>query len=150
MEFQQQEDLKATGEVKIQLLDAAGNIKEERKVKNLVVTTGKTYIAARMQGSSIPTVMGFMAIGTSPTTPAVGQTALQIEAGRVALASFSSSTNQVTATATFPAGTGTGPITEAGIFNANPAGIMLCRTTFPVVNKAAGDSIAITWVVTVS
>jgi hypothetical protein len=150
MEFQQQEDLKATGEVKIQLLDAAGNIKEERKVKNLVVTAGKTYIAARMQGSSIPTVMGFMAIGTSPTTPAVGQTALQIEAGRVALASFSSSANQVTATATFPAGTGTGSITEAGIFNANSAGTMLCRTTFPVVNKAAGDSIAITWVVTVS
>jgi len=27
---------------------------------------------------------------------------------------------------------------------------MLCRTTFPVVNKAAGDSIAVTWTVTVS
>jgi hypothetical protein len=27
---------------------------------------------------------------------------------------------------------------------------MLCRTTFPVVNKAAGDSIAVTWVVTIS
>lgn len=152
MEFQQNEDLQATGQVLIQLLDAAGNVKEEHKVKNLVVSSGKTYIAARMQGSSIPTVMGWMAIGTSPTTPAVGQTALQIEAGRVALASFSSSSNQVTATATFPAGTGTGAITEAGIFNqaGAGAGTMLCRTTFPVVNKAAGDSIAITWVVTVS
>jgi hypothetical protein len=150
MEFQQQDDLLATGEVKIQLLDAAGNVKEEHKVKNLVVSAGKTYIAARMQGSSIPTVMSYMAIGTGTATPAVGNTTLGVEAGRVALASFSSSSNQVTATATFPAGTGTGAITEAGIFNANSSGTMLCRTTFPVVNKAAGDSIAITWVVTVS
>jgi hypothetical protein len=150
MEFQQNEDLQATGQVLIQLLDAAGNVKEEHKVKNLVVSAGKTYIAARMQGSAIPTVMGYMAIGTGTATPAVGNTTLGVEAGRVALASFSSSSNQVTATATFPAGTGTGAITEAGIFNANSAGTMLCRTTFPVVNKAAGDSIAITWVVTVS
>jgi hypothetical protein len=150
MEFKQQEDLLATGEVKIQLLDAAGNVKAERKVKNLVVSAGKTYIAARMQGSAIPTVMGYMAIGTGTATPAVGNTTLGVEAGRVSLASFSSSSNQVTATATFPAGTGTGAITEAGIFNANSGGTMLCRTTFPVVNKAAGDSIAITWVVTVS
>jgi hypothetical protein len=150
MEFKQNEDLQATGQVLIQLLDAAGNVKEEHKVKNLVVSAGKTYIAARMQGSAIPTVMGFMAIGTGTATPAVANTTLGVEAGRVALASFSSSSNQVTATATFPAGTGTGAITEAGIFNANSGGTMLCRTTFPVVNKAAGDSIAITWVVTVS
>jgi hypothetical protein len=150
MEFKQNDDLQATGQVLIQLLDAAGNVKEEHKVKNLVVSAGKTYIAARMQGSAIPTVMGYMAIGTGTATPAVGNTTLGVEAGRVALASFSSSSNQVTATATFPAGTGTGAITEAGIFNANSAGTMLCRTTFPVVNKAAGDSIAITWVVTVS
>jgi len=66
------------------------------------------------------------------------------------LTAFTASTNTVTATATFPAGTGTGAITEAGILNAASAGTLLCRTTFPVVNKAAGDSIAITWVVTVS
>jgi hypothetical protein len=91
-----------------------------------------------------------MAIGTGTTTPAVAQTTLTTEAGRVTLASSSSSSNAVTYTATFPAGTGTGAITEAGIFNAASAGTLLCRTTFPVVNKAAGDSIAVTWVVTVS
>ena len=150
MDIKKQDELLATGQVLIQVLDSEGNVKEERKVKNLVVTTGKTYIAARMQGTSVPTVMGYMAIGTNTTTPAVANTALGTEAGRVALASFTSSGAQVTATATFPAGTGTGAITEAGIFNANSGGTMLCRTTFPVVNKAAGDSIAVTWVVTVS
>lgn len=150
MEFQQQEELKATGEVQIQLLDASGKVKETHKVKNLVVSAGKTYIAARMQGSAIPTVMGYMAIGTGTATPAVANTTLGVEAGRVALASFSSSSNQVTATATFPAGTGTGAITEAAIFNASTNGTMLCRTVFPVVTKQAGDTIAITWKVTVS
>ena len=60
------------------------------------------------------------------------------------------STNTITYTATFPAGTGTGAITEAAVLNASSSGTMLCRTTFPVVNKAAGDTIAVTWVVTVS
>jgi hypothetical protein len=150
MQIKQQDDLLATGQVLIQLLDLNGNIKEERKVKNLVVTAGKGYIANRMQGTSVATVMGYMAIGTGTGTPAVGNTQLGTEAGRVALASFTASAAQVTATATFPAGTGTGAITEAAILNAATNGTMLCRTTFPVVNKAAGDSIAVTWVVTVS
>jgi hypothetical protein len=69
---------------------------------------------------------------------------------REALTSFTASTNIVTAVASFIAGTGTGAVTEAGIFNAGVAGTMLCHTTFPVVNKEAGDSIAITWAITVS
>lgn len=149
MDLQNQDMLKMKGELQVVVRDAFGTVKEEFTVPNLVVTAGKNYIASRMVGAAT-TVMTHMAIGTSTTTPAVANTTLGTEAGRVALASFTASNNQVTATATFPAGTGTGAITEAGIFNASSAGTMLCRTTFPVVNKAAGDSIAITWVVTVS
>jgi hypothetical protein len=149
MELQNQDTLNMKGELQVVVRDALGAVKQEFTVPNLVVTAGKNYIASRIVGAA-STVMTHMAIGTSTTTPAVANTTLGTEAGRVALASFTASSNQVTATATFPAGTGTGAITEAGIFNATPAGVMLCRTTFPVVNKAAGDSIAITWVVTVS
>ena len=137
------------GELTIVQKDISGSIKKVITVPNLVVTAGKQYIASRMVGSST-NVMSHMAIGTGTTTPAVGDTVLGTEAGRVTLASFSASGSTVTATATFPAGTGTGAITEAAILNAVSAGTMLCRTTFPVVNKAAGDSIAITWVITVS
>ena len=91
-----------------------------------------------------------MGIGTGTGTPIAGDTTLGTEAGRVSLTAFTASTNTVTATATFSAGTGTGAITEAGILNNSSGGTLMCRTTFPVVNKAAGDSIAITWVVTVS
>lgn len=151
MELQNKETLKMSGELQVVVRDFSGMIKQQFTVPNLVVTVGKNYIASRMVGAA-STVMTHMAIGTSTTTPAVANTTLGTEAGRVALASFNASTNLVTSTATFAAGTGTGAITEAGIFNAASAGTgtMLCRTTFPVVNKAAGDSIAITWVVTVS
>ena len=139
------------GQVLIQHLDADGNIKAEQKVKNLVVTTGKNYIASKMVATTnSPVSMTHMAIGTGTTTPAAGDTALGTQTGRVSLAGSSVSSNAITYTATFPAGTGTGAITEAGIFNASSGGTLLCRTTFPVVNKASGDSIAITWIVTVS
>jgi hypothetical protein len=144
-----QENLMMSGKLTISVFDRDGNLKEAKHVPNLVVTAGKNYIASRMVGTS-STVMSHMAIGTGTGTPGAGNTTLGTEAGRVSLSTFTASTNTVTGTATFPAGTGTGAITEAGIFNDVTTGTMLCRTTFPVVNKAAGDSIAITWVVTVS
>jgi hypothetical protein len=58
--------------------------------------------------------------------------------------------NSATVMSHMAIGTGTGAITEAGILNGSSTGTLLCRTTFPVVNKASSDSIAITWVITVS
>ena len=85
------------------------------------------------------------------TTPAAtSQTALGTELGRVALDSTTRATNTITYVATFPAGTGTGAITEAGILNAGATGNMLCRTVFGVVTKASGDTVVITWNVTVA
>jgi hypothetical protein len=138
-----------TGELEIIVRDSQGNIKETRKAKNLVVTSGKTYLASRAVGTSA-NIISHMAIGTGTATPAAGDTALGTEAGRVSLSSSSNTANAITYTATFPAGTGTGAITEAAVLNAASSGTMLCRTTFPVVNKAAGDSIAVTWTVTIS
>ena len=143
------ETLKMKGALTVTVRAEDGTIKQEFEVPNLVVTVGKNYIASRMASAS-STVMSHMAIGTGTATPVAGDTALGIEAGRVTLSSFSASSNVVTGTATFPAGTGTGAITEAGILNAASSGTLLCRTTFPVVNKLASDSIAITWVITVS
>lgn len=140
--------IEVTGQLGIILTDENGHIKEERLHRNLVVTAGKAWIAARMKTDGIPNEMSHMAVGTGTTAAADGQTALVTEAARVTLAS-SVSGAVVTYTATFPAGTGTAALTEAGILNAASAGTMLCRTVFPVVNKGASDSLAITWTVTV-
>ena len=143
--------IKITGDVKIDIIGADGTVTDTREIKNLVVTAGKTFIASRMVGVA-STIMGFMELGTGTTAAAVGDTALETAIGssRVALTSGTASTNVVTYVASFPAGTGTGAVTEAGVFNDVSAGTMLCRTVFSVVNKGAADAMSITWTITVS
>lgn len=144
------ENLEMKGELSIVVTGQDGIIKQEMVVPNLVVTVGKKYIAARMSNTPA-NVMSHMAIGSGTVDPVVGNEILGTELGRVTLTSIVAvDSTTVTAIATFPAGTGTGAITEAGIFNDVTAGVMLCRTKFAVVNKEAGDSIAITWAITVS
>lgn len=143
-----QETVKATGALQIKLYGPDGTLKQEQNVKNLVVTTGKGYIASRMV--STPTAMSHMAIGSGTVDPAIGDTVLGTELGRVSLTSSTAVAAVVTYIAAFGAGTGTGAITEAGIFNASSGGTMLCRTEFALLNKGADDSLTITWTVTVS
>ena len=68
----------------------------------------------------------------------------------VALDSTTRAANTITYVATFPAGTGTGALTEAGILNAASTGNMLCRTVFGIVTKTSSDTVIITWNVTVA
>ena len=142
------DQLKVTGDVVVEITGPDGSVKDRREIKNLVVTTGKTFIAARMVGA--PTAMSHMAIGAGTTAAAAGDTALGSELDRVALASATSTGAVVTYTATFPAGTGTGAVTEAGTLNASSGGTLLCRTVFSVVNKGVDDAMSITWAITVS
>jgi hypothetical protein len=139
------ENLKMTGK-----LSMAVNDEVVQEVNNLVVTTGKNYVASRMKDATV-TAMSHMAIGTDSTAAAVGNTALGSESARTTFSSTPTVTgNEIVYAATFGAGTGTGAITEAGLFNASSGGTMLCRTVFSVVNKGASDSMTITWTVTVS
>jgi hypothetical protein len=142
------ETVKASGSVRIQRTNAAGEVTLDQTHENLVVTTGLTHIAARMVGT--PTAMGWMAIGTTNTAAALGQTTLVAEVGRVALTSATSAGAVATFVATFPAGTGTGTIVEAGVLNAVSVGTMLNRVVFGAVTKGAADTITITWTVTLS
>ena len=146
------EQLKMKGRLHIVVRDALGNLKDEREIDNLVVTTGRDHIAARLKTTGIPNEMSHMAVGTGATAAALGDTTLQTEAARVALATAGGTVaaNVVTYAATFPAGTGTGALTEAGILNAASVGTLLCRTVFSVINKGASDSMTITWTVTIS
>lgn len=147
------ENLRATGQVSFVLTDENGNIKQQGS-KNLVVNPGLAFIVSRMIGTSAA-VMSHMAIGTGTTAAAAAQTALVKESTRVALTSSTTVTTTVTNdsaqyVATFGPGVGTAAITEAGIFNAASAGTMLARTVFPVINKGALDTLALTWKVTVA
>ncbi len=145
------EKLKVTGDVSFVLRDKTGKIIETKEINNLVVTTGLNYIASRMKDATA-TAMTHMAVGTGSTAAALGNTTLgtEVAASRTALTSTTVSTNTIQYACTFGAGVGTGALTEAGVFNASSAGTMLCRTVFSAINKAAGDSLTITWTITVS
>jgi hypothetical protein len=143
-----QDQITATGQVTIRVTASDGHVKEERTIKNLVVTAGKTYIAGRMVGT--PTAMSHMGIGSDNTSASVENTALGSQLGRVSLTSSTATAAVVTYVASFPAGTGTGAVVEAGVFNAASDGTMLCRTTFAVVNKGADDGMTITWAITIN
>jgi hypothetical protein len=174
------ENLKLRGSVDIKVYGPNGELKDDRYIPNLVVQSGKNYIATRMIGTATSTTavyttetvtscMTHMAIGTSTTTAAVSDGALGTEvtvAGdiaaytRAAVASTTQTTGVVTYVAVFgvnnPQRTNTSnttAITEAGIFNSSSAalgGTMLCRTTFNAVNKGNDDTLQITWTITVS
>lgn len=131
------------------VLSRNGEVIEYRTANNLVVDDGLAFIASRMSGNTLA-VMSHMAIGSGTNGAGSANVTLQNELARVSLTSTTPVANVVTYVATFPAGVGTGAITEAGILNASSNGNLLCRTTFGVVNKSADDSMTITWTVSSS
>jgi len=141
--------LKLRGDVALVLRDKNGNVKEERKIKNLIVNTGLNFICDRMKNDE--TAMSHMALGSGSTAAAASDTTLGTQLGsREALDSDTVSSNTITYTSSFEAGDATGAVTEAGIFNATSGGTMLCRTVFAVVNKSADDSLSVTWTITLT
>lgn len=145
------DNLSLKGRLNIVVTSPDGEIKDQKEIDNLVVTTGKNFVASRMAGTS-SSVMSHMAIGTGTTAAASGDTTIGSESARVALTSTTVNNNDVVYVATFPAGTpsSAAAITEAGLFNSSSAGTMLCRTVFSVVNKQSADALSITWTVTAS
>lgn len=137
------------GVLKLELFGPDGKLKEERIEKNLIVTGGLGFITSKMTGGA-DNIMSHMAVGTDNTAAATGQTGLVTQLAIVSLDSDNQATTTTTNdsieyVATFPAGTGTGDLVEAGIFNAASSGLMLCRTVFATITKGASDSLVVTW-----
>jgi len=130
--------VKLTGKLVIQKFDDSNKLVYETEVKNLVVTSGKQFIASRIVESSAD-VMGFMAIGDDASSAATTQTTLVNELARVAVDSKTASGVNSTFVATFPAGTGTGNIVEASINNTSGASVISFNGDTDVDN--GGDTI---------
>ena len=140
------EAIKMVGHLNLFLTDENGNVKLDANYPNLVVSTGKEYIAQRMTSNNT-TIMSNIAVGSNGTTPGNSNTALISEISRTVFSSTNVSGNTITYVASFGAGIAVGALQEAGIFNSETAnsGTMLCRTTFPVVNKEINDTFTVTW-----
>lgn len=119
---------------------------------NIIVNVGFDFVANAIGAASgRPGVMSHIGIGTGTTAAAAAQTALVAEINRQA-ATYAHTTNTktFTFTATFAPGVGTGAITEAGVLNAATGGILLDRVVFGVINKAALDTLQVTFTFTMS
>lgn len=141
--------IKVSGRLVLKLYDKNNNIKKVIEVPNLVVSSGLSYIASRMTSTLIG-VMSHMAVGISDTATNISQTTLVSEIDREELTGSLATGSAITYNATFSAGSGTGTLVEAGIFNDATTGTMLCRTVFPAITKEADDILTINWLVSIS
>jgi hypothetical protein len=139
------ESLKLNVNLLMELRDEHGNLKDERHIHNLICTSGKNALLSATVSKALLTFT-YIAIGTGATAAAIGDTALQTE---VARSPTQTPTNPTAAryqvVYQFPAGVGTGAITEAGLLDAASVGNLLAHQVFAVINKAAGDTLSITW-----
>jgi len=148
------EDFKLKGKVHVQLVDEFGRIKKEQTTDNLVVTTGKAFVASAL--IAVPAItFTHIGLGSSNTAVAVGQTALITELSSGGYARQAATTSNPTSVTTlfaasFGPGVGTGTIEEMGIFSAVTAGTMFSRYLSGTYVKAAGDTLTVSWTITVS
>ena len=141
--------LELQANVRLELFGPDGKLKDVRESHNQVQTAGLAFVADQLSAAPGGAAIGWMAVGTG-TGQAVGDTTLDTELDRNALDSSTDAGAVLTMVCTWAAADGTGAITEAGVFNAAVAGTMVVYDDFDVINKAAGDSLVVTWTITIS
>lgn len=141
------------GHIKFELFGPDGVLKDVQEVDNLVTNLGFAMVANRISSSATVAVPGWMEVGTSTGSTAASSTlATYIAGSRTALSGSSASGAVLTMTCTFAAGTGTGTITEAGVFNiaTENTAQMICYDDTLNITKSAADSLVATWTLTFS
>ncbi len=146
------ETIKLTGHINFKLFDAEGNLKDERDIKNVVVTVGKAFLATWLAAATQSDYfMKYVGVGTGTNPASASDTALQTELATRAVATISAPGGAVwQSLSSFGAGVNTGAITEAGIFSASSSGTLMARQVFSVISKGASDSLQVTWQITIS
>lgn len=148
--------VKVKANVSLVLRDKDGKIKDERKIKNIVVTVGFNEMIKQVMGDvgggAQPDKFNYIGIGTGNTAEVVGDTALETEIGTRVVDTTPSFplTGKGEIVSLFPPGNGTGDIKETGLLNASSGGTLLARKTFATISKLASDSLQVTWAITLS
>jgi hypothetical protein len=128
---------------------------------------GSTYTNSWTSGGSVvpgPSEFQWMGLGTGTTSPAAGDTYLgtEISTGlsslRVTATRTNPSATSILYSSTWNPGQATNTaITEAGIFAGNVipgspglSGTMLARSTFSAIAKGTGDTLSLSWTISLS
>ena len=143
--------IKVTGRIKLELFDESGNLKDTREINNLVVTAGKNYLATWIAAASqAGYFMQYIGLGEGTTPAQSTDTDLETPLSTRVTGTVTSSTNIWQNIASFGPGVNTGTITEAGLFSDASSGTMFARQVFGAITKSTGDSLQVTWQVTIS
>lgn len=145
--------MKIEGRWFVTLYGPENEVKQYREGKNVITTAGVSALVEFLRAAtSGPTTNTFryLAVGADITSQTAADTALGSE-----LARHTATVSAVTGgiyrlTATYVCGTGTGAITEYGVFNSSAAGDMLSRDTELVINKGANDDLVVATEITFS
>ena len=132
----------------IELIDSKGNIKDVRRIHNAITDAARFGIMDQVLAAPSLNKPGWIELGTG--SPAATLLGAYIAGSRVAMTTKTRLNNVVTFVGDWPAGTGTGAITEAGVFDVVTANTvnMWCSASFAVLNKGASDVLKITWTLT--
>lgn len=142
-----QDTLELRGRITLVKTNQHGEVTESFEQDNLIVQVGKNFVANALLNASASPFTN-LAVGTSGTAAALGDTTLGAELARMAFTTSGVAANVVTVSATFNPGVATGAWQEAGIFNAAVAGTMFSHIVFSTVSKGALDTITVTWQIT--
>lgn len=146
-------EVKMKGKYFVYLYGENGELKDTRQGENVVTTVGKEFIASFLNSAcaAAATFTGkYLAIGTNAVAESVSDTSLGTEVSRqTGTASYL--VGQIyQVKATFATGSGTGAITEYGVFSSNAAGTLISRDTENAINKSASDTLTVIWQLTIS
>ena len=141
------ENMKINGYIHIRVFDPETDMtKDDRFIPNTICDKGfHKYLTAVFSGETVECGT-FLAIGTTATSEASSDTAMEAEVDRKGgTYSHTADTAQGTVAYTFSTG-GPWGIVEMGLFDNTSGGTMISRGTFAVVNKGTADSFEATYV----
>jgi len=157
IKVKEKENTGIKGHWKFTIRDAkTGKIKRVYDYDNLIPTVGRAQIAKALEAalSALSEIeINFTSLGTGLTAPANGDTTLETETFRKAVASLTSSSNQLFITAFYTAAEVSGTFKEAGIFINGTAtldsGVLFSRVAIDVT-KSTSETLTIDYTVTIT
>lgn len=147
-----QDTMKLIGTYDFEIKDVNGNVRDKWSVQNLVTTVGFAQLAL-LAGDSTAVPFTYIAVGTSSTAPAVGNTTLVAEIVDSGLERAAGTVSRVTTTGTNDTyqivntwtATGSKTIEEVGVFNAASSGTMLSRALTTSKAISSGETLTGTY-----
>jgi len=142
------------GHMRLELRGPDGELKEVRESPldgNTITVLHDATVADRMAGGA-DALIDYTGVGTTSGGKTTASTALEAQVARVQNAGNAQGAgaddNDVVHTASFPAGTGTGALVEAGLFTTLATATLHAYQEFAAVNKGAADTLTVTWTIT--